>query len=292
MRKIIFSAIALFVSLSLNAQILYKISGNGAKGESYVMGTHHLAPISILDSIAGFDVAISSVDAVYGEIEQSEMNSPTSVQKMMSMATAPADSTLSKVFSKEQYDSIDIVIKKYSKGMVSLNALEAMKPAMVSQQLTLFMSMQVIPGFNPMQQLDSYVQQIGSQKGKSIYGFETVDFQLDILMGDYIAKQAEDLLEAVRNEDKLNTTSIELYHAYMNQDIDKVLELMLCPDSGMDSEAEKILLTDRNENWASQLQQIMPHKSVFVCVGAGHLPGEKGLLNLLRQAGYTITPIY
>ena len=98
MRKIIFSAIALFVSLSLNAQILYKISGNGAKGESYVMGTHHLAPISILDSIAGFDVAISSVDAVYGEIEQSEMNSPTSVQKMMSMATAPADSTLSKVF--------------------------------------------------------------------------------------------------------------------------------------------------------------------------------------------------
>ena len=114
MKKFILSIAVLFVAISSNAQILYKVSGNGAKGDSYVMGTHHLAPISIINSIEGFNNAINSVDAVYGEIEHSEMNSPTTQQKMMMLAMAPADSTLSKVFTKEQFDSIDNVLKKYS----------------------------------------------------------------------------------------------------------------------------------------------------------------------------------
>ena len=291
MKEFILSFVVLFAALSSNAQILYKVSGNGAKGESYVMGTHHLAPLSILDSIEGFETAIKSVDAVYGEIEQSEMNSPATQQKMMAIAMAPADSTLSKVFTKEQFDSIDNVLKRYSGGQAALNMLEPMKPALVSQQIALLMNMQAIPGFNPMQQLDTQVQLLGAQNGKELNGFETVDFQLNMLFGDPIAEQAEDLLEVIRDEEKMAQFSIKLYQAYMNQDIDKVHELMLEPDMGMEPEDEEEMLTDRNENWAKQLATILPNKSVFICVGAGHLPGEKGLLNLLRQAGYTITPV-
>lgn len=291
MKEFILSFVVLFAALSSNAQILYKVSGNGAKGESYVMGTHHLAPLSILDSIEGFETAIKSVDAVYGEIEQSEMNSPATQQKMMAIAMAPADSTLSKVFTKEQFDSINNIITKYSGGQATLNMFEPMKPAFVSQQIALLMNMQAIPGFNPMQQLDTQVQLLGAQNGKELNGFETVDFQLNMLFGDPIAEQAEDLLEVIRDEEKMAQFSIKLYQAYMNQDIDKVHELMLEPDMGMEPEDEEEMLTDRNENWAKQLATILPNKSVFICVGAGHLPGEKGLLNLLRQAGYTITPV-
>lgn len=291
MKEFILSFVVLFAALSSNAQILYKVSGNGAKGESYVMGTHHLAPLSILDSIEGFETAIKSVDAVYGEIEQSEMNSPATQQKMMAIAMAPADSTLSKVFTKEQFDSINNIITKYSGGQATLNMFEPLKPAFVSQQIALLMNMQAIPGFNPMQQLDTQVQLLGAQNGKELNGFETVDFQLNMLFGDPIAEQAEDLLEVIRDEEKMAQFSIKLYQAYMNQDIDKVHELMLEPDMGMEPEDEEEMLTDRNENWAKQLATILPNKSVFICVGAGHLPGEKGLLNLLRQAGYTITPV-
>lgn len=291
MKEFILSFVVLFAALSSNAQILYKVSGNNIKGESYVMGTHHLAPLSILDSIEGFETAIKSVDAVYGEIEQSEMNSPATQQKMMAIAMAPADSTLSKVFTKEQFDSINNIITKYSGGQATLNMFEPMKPALVSQQIALLMNMQAIPGFNPMQQLDTQVQLLGAQNGKELNGFETVDFQLNMLFGDPIAEQAEDLLEVIRDEEKMAQFSIKLYQAYMNQDIDKVHELMLEPDMGMEPEDEEEMLTDRNENWAKQLATILPNKSVFICVGAGHLPGEKGLLNLLRQAGYTITPV-
>jgi uncharacterized protein YbaP (TraB family) len=281
----------LFTSISSSAQILYKVSGNGCNGDSYVMGTHHLAPISIIESIKGFNSAINSVDAVYGEIEHGEMNSPTTQQKMMMKAMAPADSTLSKVFTKEQYDSIDNVIKKYSGGQASLAMLDPMIPALVSQQLAILINMQVIPNFNPMQQLDTHVQSIGVQAGKEVNGFETVDFQINVLFGDPISKQAADLLESIRKEDMMKSFSFDLYNAYMAQDIEKVRQLMIDPDLGLEPEDEAKMLTNRNINWVNQLKTILPQKSVFVCVGAGHLPGENGVLNLLRQAGYTITPV-
>ncbi len=291
MKKLILSLTVLFTAISINAQILYKVSGNGAKGESYVMGTHHLAPISILDSLENFKSALNSVDAVYGEIDQSEMNSPQTQQKMMMKAMAPSDSTLSKVFTKEQYDSIDNVLKKYSGGQAALNMLEPMIPTLVSQQLTILINMQVIPNFNPMQQLDTHVKAIGAQAGKEVNGFETVEFQINVLFGDPISKQAEDLLESIRKEDMMKSFSFDLYNAYMTQNIDKVHQLMTDPDLGLESEDEAKMLTNRNINWVNQLKTILPQKSVFVCVGAGHLPGDKGVLNLLREAGYTVTPV-
>ena len=281
----------LFATISSSAQILYKVSGNGCNGDSYVMGTHHLAPISIIESIKGFNSAINSVDAVYGEIEHGEMNSPTTQQKMMMKAMAPADSTLSKVFTKEQYDSIDNVIKKYSGGQASLAMLDPMIPALVSQQLAILINMQVIPNFNPMQQLDTHVQSICVQAGKEVNGFETVDFQINVLFGDPISKQAADLLESIRKEDMMKSFSFDLYNAYMAQDIEKVRQLMIDPDLGLEPEDEAKMLTNRNVNWVTQLKTILPQKSVFVCVGAGHLPGKNGVLNLLREAGYTITPV-
>jgi hypothetical protein len=57
-------------------------------------------------------------------------------------------------------------------------------------------------------------------------------------------------------------------------------------------ENEGILLTKRNKNWVQQLNAIMKKESVFVAVGAGHLPGEEGLISLLRNEGYTIKPLY
>jgi uncharacterized protein len=52
-----------------------------------------------------------------------------------------------------------------------------------------------------------------------------------------------------------------------------------------------ILLYDRNANWVRKLQQLMPDNSLVIAVGAGHLPGKKGVLNLLREAGYKVEPV-
>ena len=292
MRELMVSLMLLCAAIGSHAQIMYKVSGNGAKGDSYVLGTHHFAPITILDSIKGFDAAIESVDAVIGEVVMHDMSTAETQQKMMSMAMAPADSTLTQVLTAEQLDSINGLLAKYTGGMITTQALNTMKPAMVTQQIVLFMTMKALPGFNPMQQLDTHVQQLGEGKGKEIMGFETVEFQLNLLLGAPIAKQAEELLEVIRKESKTAALAVDLTNAYMAQDIDLVCDIMYSPDAGMGDEAQKAFLVDRNEDWANQLSAILPQKSVLICVGAGHLPGEKGLLNLLRQAGYIITPVY
>lgn len=292
MRELMVSLMLLCAAIGSHAQLMYKVSGNGAKGDSYVLGTHHFAPITILDSISGFQAALDEVDAVIGEVAMHDMNTPETQQKMMAMAMAPADSTLTRVLTAEQHDSTNSLLAKYTGGMVTTQALDMMKPAMVTQQLVLFMTMKALPNFNPMQQLDTYVQQLGGGKGKEVMGFETVEFQLNLLLGAPIEKQVEELLEVVRKESKTAALAVNLTNAYMAQDIELVCDIMYSPDAGMGDEAQKAFLVDRNEDWVKQLSNILPYKPVLICVGAGHLPGEKGLLNLLRQAGYTITPVY
>ena len=60
---------------------------------------------------------------------------------------------------------------------------------------------------------------------------------------------------------------------------------------GESEEAMEALIYSRNRNWAEKLVKIMPERTCLVCVGAGHLPGPQGLLQLLRDKGYTVEPM-
>ena len=114
MKKILLSIIVSAVStLACNAQLLWEISGNGLDKPSYLFGTHHIAPISVLDSVPDFNKALASADKVYGEMVMSTAQSPQSQQVMLSYAAAPQDSTLTTVLSSAQIDSLDKVLKKY-----------------------------------------------------------------------------------------------------------------------------------------------------------------------------------
>ena len=68
MKKILGSLFILCFAFSANAQLLWKISGNGLTQPSYVMGTHHLAALSIKDSIQGLQAALDNTKQVYGEL--------------------------------------------------------------------------------------------------------------------------------------------------------------------------------------------------------------------------------
>jgi hypothetical protein len=76
---------------------------------------------------------------------------------------------------------------------------------------------------------------------------------------------------------------------YKKQDIDGLLQLMeKSPEMNLNQDA---LLKDRNVRWVERLPAIMQTQSVFVAVGAAHLPGKNGVLQLLRQQGYTVEAV-
>ena len=291
MKKLILT-IALVASASLaQAQLLWKVTVPESSKTSYILGTHHFAPAGMIDSISGLKDAINSVEAVYGELDMSSMNDPALQQKMASIMVAPADSTLNVVLTKQQYDSVSVLVDKYFKGMASMAQLSVLKPAALATQLAALQNLAAIPNFNPADQLDTKVQTIAGAAGKDIKGFETIDFQLNLLYGDPLSEQAKSLMSAVRNDNRVQQLAQELIAAYSKGNLEKLVEITEDSEIGMDADSKEKLINERNASWAETLKTEIPEKSVLVAVGAGHLPGEKGLLALLKNLGFQVEPV-
>lgn len=98
-------SLAVLFCISTSAQIFYKVEGNGLKNPSYIFGTHHLAPLSVIDEVPGCRDAYKSASQVVGEIDMTvnQMELASKIQRYM---IAPADSTLSRVISPEDFGRI------------------------------------------------------------------------------------------------------------------------------------------------------------------------------------------
>ena len=294
-KSILLATLVALFTFSTNAQLLWKVSGNGLNKPSYLFGTCHVATVKMTDSIPGFNDALTNCDAVYGEIEKGDIAGAQ--QAMMAAIMAPADSTLSKVIDQASLAKADSVFRATTQGMVSISQLETLKPAYVSTQLALIMIMQCFPGFNPMEQIDFAIQGKASQLGKELGGFETTEYQLNILYGKPISEQAESLVRTLTKLESAKASGIALAEAYKRQDLNGVFNCIIKEQNDSDEPEWKKqrsideLIYNRNAAWAKKLQELMPEKSLLVVVGAGHLPGERGLIDLLQKAGYTVEPM-
>lgn len=281
---------ALVAVLGANAQILWKVEGNNLDKPSYILGTHHTAPADMLSRINGFNEALDDVEAVYGEINMADMNAMEMQQKMMAHIMAPADSTLSKLFTPEQLDSVGALLSSYVGQPVDMMQMDPMKPVMVTTQLVLLQSIKAFPGFNPAVQLDATVQNMGKAGGKKVDGLETLEFQMSVLYDTPLREQADDLMESVRNDSTSVAKAGRLAEAYTSGDLAKIDELMYDSDEMTPAKLERLLL-QRNRDWAEKLPAIMKEQPAMIVVGCGHLPGKEGVIELLRAQGYTLTPV-
>lgn len=293
MKKILGTFLLICITTVANAQLLWKISGNGLTKPSYVMGTHHLAPLSIKDSIAGLQKAMNETQQVYGELNMAEVQSPATIQKMQSMMMIPNDTTLKSLLTPEEYETANKFCKENL--MMDLAVAPKLKPATIQNNAIVVVYIKHVGGFNPQEQLDTYFQTQATQKGKKVAGLETADFQFNLLYnGTSLRRQAQQMMCVLNNLDKGVETLKELTAAYMKQDlvamerISNERENNQCDPLPGEMEAA---VDNRNINWAEKLPAIMKEAPTFVAVGALHLPGQKGLLNLLKQKGYQVEPV-
>lgn len=282
----IFTALIIFTFQS-NAQLLWKISGNGLEKPSYLFGTHHIAPIHICDSIAGFNEAFNSCTQLYGELELEDIQAIS--KEIAKYTLLPQDSLLDKLYTPEEYKLIDEVVKK-NMG-VSANQLKMLKPVTISTQLSVIISMQAFNDFNPTLPLDAFLQKKAKEQGMSVKGFETSLFQAQILFGEPLPQQASSLLKTIKHFDKMKPFIVEMCDVYMKQDLDSIFKLMQDPELSFTPEEMDRLVNNRNHNWSQQLKDIIPQQPTFIVVGGGHLPGSNGLIELLRKQGFTVTPV-
>ena len=292
MKRFLTLLLVVAATLGAQAQLLWKVSGNGLDKPSYLFGTYHLASLGIKDSIAALPQMQQDVQQVYGEIIMADMMKPETLMKMQQQMMLPADTTLKSLFTPEEFEVVSQAVQEYLK--VDITLLDRMKPAALFQQLTVLFYVKHTPGYNPQEQLDASFQQDATKAGKKVGGLETVQSQLDILFNKPLRRQAEDLYCFLSDPAKAERQAKEVIAAYAAQDLDTVLRLMEEKEgTKCDPTPEEMaqLLYDRNHNWAKQMPALMQAAPTLFVVGAGHLPGEQGLLALLKAQGYTVEPM-
>lgn len=287
--KSIIASLLLLAAVPASAQILYKVEGNGLTAPSYIFGTHHLAPLSVIEK-TGADKCFKEASQIVGEIDmtQDQMKLGMAMQPHM---IAPSDSTLSKVISPEDFTIISEEFKKWAPmpGM-ELSMLEGMKPMVASTMVAVGMAAQAMPGYNPQEQLDTYFQIQGKNEGKTITPLETVEYQASVLYDTTpIAFQAEALVEMLKDPSKAIQSSKDLTAAYDAEDLSKMLQLSEEDDEH--PEFMVALLDKRNAEWLEKLPEIMKAAPSFIAVGALHLAGDKGIVEGLKKLGYNVTPV-
>ena len=287
MKRILTLLALSLLCLTSNAQLVWKISGNGTKKPSYILGTHHGCPFTYCDSIPGLMKAFDKVDNIIGEINMIELAemSPERMQKMQAMMMMPADTSLLSLFSTEEAAKVNEWLGK--KMGASLEMLSVMKPMTIMVTVQNKEMMEVIPEIATLTTIDKYMQTLGQRKGKTIGELETADYQMELLYGNSLEEQADALLEMIDHGDSKGLLQ-QLTNAYKSQNLDTLWKVFQEQMTGYEYDA---IVKVRNLNWEKQMKELLPKQSTLFVVGAGHLPGESGMINLLREAGYKVKPV-
>ena len=296
MKKILLLA-ALIAGFACNtqAQILYRISGKGLESPSYIVGTYHLAPSSFADSIPGMKSAIEGTQQVCGELDLMDAFKPENTARLMKARMLPEGVTLSSLLTAEQLERLNALLLEVMGSNLKDEAfaaqVENITPVALSTTLSLTAYMKEMPSFNPMDLIDNHFQTLALQNGKSVKGFETVDFQMGVLYDVPLEKQVDDLMCLVDNFEEAQKMANRITTAYFTQNlqqIDEVLEEESEMNCGTTEEDEETLIYNRNRNWVEMMPEMMAEQPTLFVVGAAHLCGEKGVLKLLEGAGYTV----
>ena len=287
MKRILTLLALSLLCLTSNAQLVWKISGNGIKKPSYILGTHHGCPFTYCDSIPDLMKAFDKVDNIIGEINMIEFAemSPERMQKMQAMMMMPADTSLLSLFNEEETAKVNAWLK--DEMGASLEMLSMMKPMTIMVTVQNKEMMEVIPEIATMTTIDKYMQTLGQRKGKTIGELETADYQMELLYGNSLEEQADALLEMIDHGDSKGLLQ-QLTNAYKSQNLDTLWKVFQEQMTGYEYDA---IVKVRNLNWEQQMKELLPQQTTLFVVGAGHLPGEYGMINLLREAGYKVKPV-
>ena len=285
MKKILILSIIYLLCVNLNAQLLYEISGNGLTKSSYLFGTHHMVPVQTATKIPGLFRAFNDCSAVVGEFVD---DNPEEMQRQILIASKMEESIF-KLLTPEEEVLIDSALQA-ELGLTLAN-VQYMRPNVIAMIYEMTVRERVLKPQMGDMAMDSYFQVAGSELGKAVYGLETVDDQLKMLLRSIpVERQAEILVETIRNTNDIITENSKLDSLYEKGDLEGLYEMLIETEDM--TEAEKFLLVDeRNHDWLPKIEKHIKQEPCFIAVGALHLPGNDGLINLLRKAGYKVKAV-
>lgn len=249
----------------------------------YLGGTVHLLRVSDYPLPAEFEEAYADSDEIVFETDINSMNDLSTQARMMSQLTYQDERTLESVLNAEAWQALE----EYTATVgLPLAMMQKFKPGMVVSTLQV-MEFQKM-GFTP-QGVDAYFNTRAMGDGKPIIGLETIDEQIGFLADMGVGKESEFILLSLSDLEDTEAMMEEMISAWRAGDADALTEMFVEEMREQAPELHESLLSGRNYNWMEQIETMLADADTeFVLVGAAHLVGSDGLVELLRERGYEV----
>ena len=284
-RKLVFIFFFTLCSMQSIAQgdktntLLWEISGNGLQQPSYLFGTIHM--------ICKEDFLISEIvkqkfnssKQVYLELD---MDDPQLQVTMMQQMQLPDKETLKNKLGESDFKKLDSFLQKEMN--MNLVMFDKFKPMMVMSIL----AQRLLPCAG-MESYDMNFAKMATEQKKELLGLEKVEDQLGVFDAIPDSLEIRSIMNMVNDFESHKKEFSRMSSIYKTQDLDALYQLMAESPEMMGS--QELLLDRRNRNWIPVMESVMKNSTTFFAVGAGHLAGSQGVLELLRKQGYKVKGI-
>ncbi|MEO7311617.1 MAG: TraB/GumN family protein [Chitinophagaceae bacterium] len=263
-----------------NNTLLWQITGNGLKQPSYFFGTMHILCSEDATISKNFNTVINKVGQVYFEIDMDDLGQMFGGMSAMNMLDGKK---LKDLYTEAEYEKVKSWFDAH--GQLPFNMIDGFKPLLLSSMVE--EDAMACPQKDGM---EMRIMELVNKRKLEIKGLETMSFQAGIIDSIPYEEQAKELLESIDSVGTQKKQMQQLVAEYKGQNLDSIDALTKSEEGGV-SKYLDLMLYNRNRNWVKQFDAIAQEKSTLFAVGAGHLPGDNGVLNLLRKKGYTLTPM-
>ncbi len=282
---LIFVSCGLFVQEALSQpekSFLWKIQSES--NTVYVLGSLHFSKKEIYPLRREIEDAFDRSDVLAVEANVNDIQK-ADVQKLRESALYPANDTLGKHLSSETYERVK---KEMDRLGIPLELANRQKPWFLSMTIVALDSVKL--GLDPKLGID--VHFLSKAEGrKRILELESLDYQIQLLSGFSDKEQELFLLYTLKDLNILEQELDKMIRAWTSGDTKGMESLMtkgVVEDEGLSSIYEK-LVYERNKKMVSKIENFLKaRETYFVIVGAGHLVGSKGIIELLKKDGYRV----
>ncbi len=275
--------ILLAINITTQAQtsynsLLWRISGNGLQKPSYLYGTMHLTDKRLFQFTDSVYNAIATTEGFAAELDM-ETIAGTYVKAFLQNKDEEEEEIIyvqevvSKTFLNQHKKALE---KKFKKGiaLITIQDIESAESSAMYDEL----KKGDMPTF-----MDGYLFDLARRQGKWTGGIEDPEDQFNLES----ARDVEETILEVISEDKALKAGIEnMIKIYVSENLDEIDR-----QSQLWKGSRDIILIKRNIKMAKRIDSLMKIRSCFFAIGAAHIPGDTGVVKLLREIGYTLTPV-
>ena len=260
--------------------LLWKIEG-ASQSPSYLFGTIHIADPRVINLPPLVRTTFETADSLLVEVvpDLESMGRLAQAMRFSDGHTLPQT-----VGPRLAADARAALAKRH----LPITDADKLKPWAIALML-------LTPDLNGALPLDLVLQSRASERGVDVAGLETMDEQIAVFDGLSADDQRSLLEVTLRESSEIGERTEALTQAYLERDLAKLQALTETDELGNGALHDTVmrrLLTERNRRMVDRMRSRLRQGNVFIAVGAAHLPGPQGLLELLKREGYRLSAVY